>query len=250
MMNGEHTSEQGSLQTIVTNMKMENVEEELVTPKLLAGDESSHDINPPMNNRLHSDSLSLTNTEEDELDRRIRSYFAHFDARLERFNTDINLKLALLDAKLDLLLEQNKQCEQKEENVFVGTSVAAEEEEKQVVVLSPDTVAEVHRWATSPRNFALGLVRKLFTKDEMRNSNVNGKQGREKLDPVRIRIVKDLVIEYYKIPFIDQSFIWKHCIISIDEGCRRLRRKRKTDISKLFKKFESESDAKPEGDPA
>ncbi|XP_033096590.1 gibberellin-regulated protein 14-like [Anneissia japonica] len=68
------------------------------------------------------------------------------------------------------------------------------------------------------------MARKLFSKEEIRISNVNGKQGHQQLDLVRISFIKKRVLRYYSIPESEQTRTWKRCTIAIDERCRRLRR--------------------------
>ena len=77
----------------------------------------------------------------------------------------------------------------------------------------------------SRQNFAVNLVRQLFTEDERRISNVAGKMNKHKMDVSRIAAVKASALQLYPVDVgetIEKA--WASCIKSIDESNRRLNR--------------------------
>ncbi|XP_022111676.1 uncharacterized protein LOC110990900 [Acanthaster planci] len=91
--------------------------------------------------------------------------------------------------------------------------------------LSPATVCEARDSATSVPNYALSLVRKLFTEEEMKVGNCKGVKGKHPLDPQRLKFVKQEVAKHPEVIAIKFNTYWKRdCIRAIDEGCRRLNR--------------------------
>ena len=77
----------------------------------------------------------------------------------------------------------------------------------------------------SEPNFALSLVRLLFSEKEMGESNCRGVRGKKQLDPTRIANVKRLTAKSSsRSPTQFDAFWQKECRVAIDEGCRRLRR--------------------------
>ena len=80
----------------------------------------------------------------------------------------------------------------------------------------------------SRKNFASRLVRELFDEETRRKSNVAGKLGKLKLNPVLIKYVKSLTFQYYPLEQHEKEKTeWTQCIISIDEANRRLNKPKK-----------------------
>lgn len=72
------------------------------------------------------------------------------------------------------------------------------------------------------------MVREMFDEDTMKRSNVAGKLGKLKMNPVLIEYIKSLTFQYYPIePFEKEKTEWAKCVIAIDEGNRRLNNKPK-----------------------
>ena len=84
---------------------------------------------------------------------------------------------------------------------------------------------ELKAGSCSEENFALALVRLLFSEKEMGECNCRGVRGKKQLDPNRIATVKRLTAKSSsRSPTQFAAFWQKECIVAIDEGCRRLRR--------------------------
>ncbi|XP_071798233.1 uncharacterized protein [Asterias amurensis] len=93
--------------------------------------------------------------------------------------------------------------------------------------LTPSRVSELKGDSRSEPNFALALVRELFTRAEMAKSNCRGVRGNSKLDPIKLAAVKRYVQKYSTVvPSKFERYWTKECVTAIDEGCRRMRRKK------------------------
>ena len=73
------------------------------------------------------------------------------------------------------------------------------------------------------------MVRRLYTVEERKCSNVKGKLGKRPLDPVRLAIVQRSALEVYPLATGErEDTVWWQCIKAVDEVCRRLNRYNKT----------------------
>ena len=69
------------------------------------------------------------------------------------------------------------------------------------------------------------MVRRLFSLEERRSSNVKGKLGKGQLDPGRLLLVRQSALEVFPLAGGEcEDVAWKQCIKAIDEACRRLNR--------------------------
>ena len=95
-------------------------------------------------------------------------------------------------------------------------------------MLEPAKLQSLLKRSCSRRNFAVNMVREMFDEDTMKRSNVAGKLGKLKMNPVLIEYIKSLTFQYYPIePFEKEKTEWAKCVIAIDEGNRRLNNKPK-----------------------
>ena len=86
-------------------------------------------------------------------------------------------------------------------------------------------VFDVRKRSCSRKNFCANLVRELFTKEQMKTSNVKGVFEKMRLDPQKISFVEKTAFQLY--PLVESETTtkaWTACIRSIDEACRRLNR--------------------------
>lgn len=61
-------------------------------------------------------------------------------------------------------------------------------------VLEPAKIVFLQKNSCSRRNFAVNLVRNIFDEDTRKLSNVGGKLGKLKMNPVLMEYVKSLII--------------------------------------------------------
>ncbi|XP_038055781.1 formin-like protein 6 [Patiria miniata] len=95
--------------------------------------------------------------------------------------------------------------------------------------LSPSTVSNARDNSTSIPNYALSLVRKLFTEEEMKGGNCRGVKGKRPLDPSRLTMVRQEVLKHPEVVPGKFPNFWKTiCTRAIDEECRRLNRSNKS----------------------
>ena len=72
------------------------------------------------------------------------------------------------------------------------------------------------------------MVRRLFSLEERKSSNVKGKHGKSQLDPARLTVIRQSALETYPVAGGENEEIaWRQCIKAIDEACRRLNRSSK-----------------------
>ena len=84
---------------------------------------------------------------------------------------------------------------------------------------------EAQRQSCSWNNFVANLVRKVFSAEETKISNVRGVLGKTRLDPRKIDQIKVVVFQIYPCGTGEKpQSIWRACCKAIDESCRRLNR--------------------------
>ena len=90
-------------------------------------------------------------------------------------------------------------------------------------ILDPDEIQRIRSGSCSRRNFAAKLVGRLFDEETRRRSNVSGKLGKMKLNPVLIHYVRSLAFQFYPLEHhLSEKVEWGKCVVSIDEFNRRL----------------------------
>jgi len=91
--------------------------------------------------------------------------------------------------------------------------------------LNSDLQLKIRRASSSRKNFAANLVRELFTEEERKTSNVNGRNKKKQLDKGRITSVKTMTFRNWPLDSReDEEKEWKVCVGAIDEANRRLNR--------------------------
>ena len=95
-----------------------------------------------------------------------------------------------------------------------------------IITLSARTVTSIREQSCSRQNFAVNMVRALYTQDERTQSNVSGRKGKMKLEPQKMGMVKVSTFQMYPCGVGETAEkAWGMCIKSIDESCRRMYRK-------------------------
>ena len=90
-------------------------------------------------------------------------------------------------------------------------------------------VNEVRLQSCSSSNFCSNMVRRLYSVEQRKHSNVRGKLGKSKLDPTRLAVVHQTAFQVYPLATGErEETVWRHCIKAIDESCRRLNRTKLT----------------------
>ena len=76
---------------------------------------------------------------------------------------------------------------------------------------------------TKPYILAWNLAKKVFSVDEMRERNCNGRRGKLLLDQNRLFMIHSLVFNYFPVGSnFDKDIIWKQCTQKIDTGIRNM----------------------------
>ena len=93
-------------------------------------------------------------------------------------------------------------------------------------VLDSEEIKAIKMKSCSRRNFAVKLARKLFDEGTRKQSNVHGKLGKLKLNPVLIDYIKSLCFQFYPLQESQTEKVeWGKCVIAVDESNRRLNNK-------------------------
>ena len=89
-------------------------------------------------------------------------------------------------------------------------------------ILDSKTIKAVRSASCSRRNFSARLVVELFDEDTRKRSNVKGKLGKLKLNPVLVDYVKSVTFQFYPLENSEsEKAAWAKCVIFIDEMNRR-----------------------------
>lgn len=76
-------------------------------------------------------------------------------------------------------------------------------------------------------NFSVQLLRHIFQAEELANRNCSGTRGKEQVDPVRLKFIKETVFDLYNISAEERLNTWRHCVRAMDEFLRRPKNSRK-----------------------
>ena len=89
----------------------------------------------------------------------------------------------------------------------------------------PEYLVVTRGKSCSRRNFAVNLVRYLFTPEEMAQCNCSGTRGKSRLEQERLAIVRRTTLALWPVEDkLLERGEWAKCTYSIDEACRRLNR--------------------------
>ena len=114
-------------------------------------------------------------------------------------------------------------------NFETVTTSLLETQPPQSGILNSDHISFIRSGCCSRQNFAAKLVVALFDENTRKRSNVSGKLGKMKLNPVLIQYVKSLAFQFFPLEHSQsEKAEWGKCIISIDEINRRLNKPAKS----------------------
>jgi len=74
--------------------------------------------------------------------------------------------------------------------------------------------------ASSERNFAVHLLRHMFTPSELEGRNVRGVGGKLPLNAEKISKIKEIVFRFFPASLSQQDFVWRDCRKAIDAYLR------------------------------
>ena len=89
-----------------------------------------------------------------------------------------------------------------------------------------DNIIALQAKSTSTMNFAVRLMREMFTLDELEGKNIAGARGKDRVDPNRVEIIKDIVFRVYRTLPSDRDYVWRCCRKAMDSFMRRMKRER------------------------
>ena len=91
-------------------------------------------------------------------------------------------------------------------------------------LLSSEDITELKNASSSPMNFSVKLVNRLFIEDELCNRNVHGGHGRLALNPSKLAIVKAIYFQVF--PANDELIEWQKCVNAINAHLRKYHKKK------------------------
>lgn len=86
--------------------------------------------------------------------------------------------------------------------------------------MSKEYLTALKTKSTSAKNFAVRLMRELFTKVELEGKNISGSRGKDQVDPERIKTIKELVFKMYNTLPEDMDLEWRNCRKAMDSFLR------------------------------
>ena len=93
-------------------------------------------------------------------------------------------------------------------------------------LLSPQLVKKLRVSSCSCRNFSAKLVAVMFDEQTRKCSNVAGKLGKMKLNPILIAHIRALAFQHFPLEQDEKEETeWAKCVVAIDEKNRRLNNK-------------------------
>ena len=94
--------------------------------------------------------------------------------------------------------------------------------------IEPGRISYLRQKSCSRRNFCAKLNQEIFDEQTRKRSNVAGKLGKLKLNPVLVDYIKSLAFQYFPVEHNQsEKSEWSQCVIAIDECNRRLNKPRK-----------------------
>ena len=90
--------------------------------------------------------------------------------------------------------------------------------------LSRDDLIALQAKSTSTMNFAVRLLREMFTREELLGRNLSGVRGKERVDPARVEIIKEIVFKIYRTSPSDRELLWRYCRKAMDSFLRKMQR--------------------------
>ena len=94
--------------------------------------------------------------------------------------------------------------------------------------MSAKLIKKLRVKSCSHQNFAAKLVAVMFDEQTRKRSNVGGKLGKMKLNPILVAHIKSLVFQHFPLEKNEKEATeWGRCIVAIDEKNRRLNKSSK-----------------------
>lgn len=78
--------------------------------------------------------------------------------------------------------------------------------------------------SSSTKNFSVHLLRELFTLEELEDKNISGSRGKDKVDPTRVEMIKEIVFKVNGTEPSHKEMVWRSCRQAMDAYIRRMKR--------------------------
>ena len=90
--------------------------------------------------------------------------------------------------------------------------------------ISRDNLIALQARSNSTMNFAVRLLRELFTPDELFGRNISGVRGKDQVDPRRVEMIKEILFKIYRTSPADKELLWRYCRKAMDSFLRKMQR--------------------------
>jgi len=111
--------------------------------------------------------------------------------------------------------------------VTLTSSPDSSDDERTPQFASRSEVMQIKCKSCSIGNFSVQLLRHIFQGEELAHRNCSGTRGKEQVDPVRLKFIKETVFELYNVSADERLNTWRHCVRAMDEFLRRPKNNRK-----------------------
>lgn len=111
--------------------------------------------------------------------------------------------------------------------VTLTSSPDSSDDERSPFFASRSEIMQIKCKSCSIGNFSVQLLRHIFQGEELANRNCSGTRGKEQVDPLRLKFIKETVFELYNVAAEERLNTWRHCVRAMDEFLRRPKNNRK-----------------------
>ena len=91
--------------------------------------------------------------------------------------------------------------------------------------LSRELLFALKAKSNSTMNFAVKLLRELFTMEELQGKNISGSRGKDQVDPKRVQLIREMVFKAYSTVPSDRDNVWRYCRKAMDSFLRGMRQR-------------------------
>ena len=123
------------------------------------------------------------------------------------------------------MIETRSQRGRTQRDIAKMTEQVLSGDDNTIIPISRENIIALQTKSNSTKNFAVRLLRELFTKEELEGKNISGSRGKDQVDPERIMIIKEIVFKMYHTQPADREMEWRNCRKAMDSFLRSKKRK-------------------------
>ena len=92
--------------------------------------------------------------------------------------------------------------------------------------ISQEELIMLQSKSSSTLNFSVHLLRELFTLEELKGKNISGSRGKDKVDPTRVEMIKEIVFKVDGTKPPRKEMVWRSCRQAMDAYIRTMKREK------------------------